>query len=102
MKPKVFFQKSNSLTNPFQKSNPLTNPIPRIIIEFNPADGSSNLRTEGPITIPLVIDTLLAQTNSLWAQFIKSIASPVVGPNGEPTYKKEVPTETPETQDTPQ
>jgi hypothetical protein len=64
---------------------------PRIIIELDPASGQSNLRTEGPLTIPLVIDTLLAQLNSLWAQFMKSMIRPVVGPNGEPTYKTEIP-----------
>lgn len=59
----------------------------RIIIDVNPTDGKSNLHTEGPMTVPLVLDILIAQTSSLWSQFIKSMTRPVVGANGEPTYK---------------
>lgn len=80
-------------TNPFLKPPPVRVLKPRIIIDMDLSNGKSNLRTEGPVTVPLVIDCLMAQLQSLWTQFIKTMTRPVVGANGEPTYKDAPPAE---------
>jgi len=56
---------------------------PRIVIEFDPVQGGSILKTYGPLTIPIVIDCLMAQLQSLWRQWIASMTSQIKDANGQ-------------------
>ena len=60
---------------------------PRIVIEFDPVKGGSVLKTYGNLTVPIVIDTLMAQQASLWRQWITQLQSPVTDANGQPIVK---------------
>ena len=60
----------------------------RIVIEIDPMKGGSVLKTYGPVTMPMVIDALMAQMASVWAQFIKSMTTQLTDPNtGQPALK---------------
>jgi len=77
--------KQNTLRLPGAGPNPIK---PRIVIEIDPAKGGSLLKTYGPVTIPMVIDALMAQMASMWGQFIKSMTTQLTDPNtGQPALK---------------
>ena len=57
---------------------------PRIVIEIDPVKGGSMLKTYGTVSFPMVIDALMAQQASVWAQFIKSMTTSLTGPDGQP------------------
>ena len=62
-------------------------PAARIVIECDITKGSSNLKSYGPLSLPMVIDVLMSQLTSLWAQHIKTMMTGLRGPSGEPLFK---------------
>ena len=46
-------------------------PAPRIVIDVTPA--GTSLRTEGPLTIPAVIDILIGQLATLWPRWMQDL-----------------------------
>jgi hypothetical protein len=59
----------------------------RIVIELQPGGGSL-LKTYGPVTMPQVIDALMAQMSSVWAKWITTMTTALTDPNtGQPAVK---------------
>lgn len=56
----------------------------RVIITYDPATGGTVLKTQGNFTIPMVIDILMGQLTSLWAQWIKGMSTGITDASGKP------------------
>jgi hypothetical protein len=81
---------------------PIGNPAkPRIVIELLPSGGSL-LKTDGPVTMPQVIDVLMSQQASVWKKWIASMTTAITDPKtGQPAVKEPEATPMPESKEEP-
>jgi hypothetical protein len=88
--------KQNFLRQPVRQPEPR-----RIVIELNPGGGSV-LTTQGSVTMPQVIDALMAQHVSVWKKWIATMTTAITDPTtGQPAVKEPEATPMPEFKEEP-